>query len=311
MSRIGRTDIDIYPICLGGNVFGWTADTDTSYDILDRFMAGGGNFIDTADGYSQWVPGHTGGESETILGEWMSARGNRDQVVIATKVGYKSDRLGLSRDNIIRACDESLARLKTDYIDLYYCHRDDPETPVEETLHALSELVAAGKVRAIASSNFSTERMVESLAVSKAAGFARYEAVQPHFNLLVRDQYEGALQDLCVEETISCFPYYALGAGFLTGKYRSAEAAEGVARGARVSEYLDDRAWRILAALDEVAAAHSTTDAAVALAWLLAQPTVDAPIASATRASHLSDMFAAVELSLSAEDLAALNAASA
>ena len=311
MPRIGRSEIDIHPLCLGGNVFGWTSDRETSFSILDEFMARGGDFIDTADSYSQWVPGHTGGESESILGDWIAERGNRSRVIIATKVGHKGDRPGLSRANIIAACDESLARLQSDYIDVYYCHRDDPDVPMEETLAALAELVHAGKVRVIAASNFSTERLAQALAISASHGLPRYEAVQPHYNLLVRDEYEGPMAELCAAESVSCFPYYTLGAGFLTGKYRTMEDAQEVARGARVSQYIDDRAWRILAAMDQVVESTGATHAAVAIAWLSAQPTVTAPIASASRPSQLDDMFAAMSLSLPAEDLALLDAASA
>ena len=207
MERIGTSDLEVFPLCLGGNVFGWTADVPTSEGILDAYTAGGGNLIDTADGYSQWAPSHSGGESETVIGNWMSRRGNRDDLVIATKVGFKTDRAGLRADNIRVACDESLQRLQTDHIDLYYCHFDDPETPLIETMGALAELVLAGKVRYIAASNYTAERLQEALDVSDANGFPRFVAMQPHYNLLVRDEYEGALADLCARDNISCFPY--------------------------------------------------------------------------------------------------------
>ncbi len=310
MARIGTSDLEVFPLCFGGNVLGWTADVPTSEGILDAYTAGGGNFIDTADGYSQWAPGHSGGESETVIGNWMSRRGNRHDLVIATKVGFKTDRAGLRADNIRVACDESLQRLQTDHIDLYYCHFDDPETPLVETMGALAELVLAGKVRHIAASNYTAERLQEALDVSDAHGFPRFVAMQPHYNLLVRDVYEGALADFCARENISCFPYYSLAAGFLTGKYRSAEAAAGAAREARINEYLNDRAWRVLAAVDAVAASHNTSNAAVALAWLRVQPTVTAPIASVTKVAQVAELLNSVQLDLAPEDLRMLADAS-
>lgn len=309
MARIGNSDLDVFPLCFGGNVLGWTADTEASHAILDAFTAGGGNFIDTADSYSQWVSGNAGGESERMLGEWMQKRGNRDRLVIATKVAMKRDRAGLKAANIRAACDESLARLRTDHIDLYYCHRDDPDTPLTETLEALGTLVKAGKVRHVAASNYSAPRLREALDLSEAHDWPRFVAVQPHYNLLVRKDYEGALADLCAREGLSCLPYYSLAAGFLTGKYRSAEAARGAARETRVAAYLDDRAWRVLSAVDKVAARRATTNAVVALAWLLAQPTIAAPIASASRVSQVDGLLAAVECRLTSEDLAELDAA--
>lgn len=310
MARIGSSDLDVFPLCFGGNVLGWTADTEASHAILDAFTAGGGNFIDTADSYSQWVAGNVGGESERMLGEWMQKRGNRDRLVIASKVALKRDRAGLKAANIQAACDESLARLRTDHIDLYYCHRDDPDTPLTETLEALGALVKAGKVRHVAASNYSAPRLREALDLSEAHGWPRFVAVQPHYNLLVRKDYEGALADLCAREGLSCFPYYSLAAGFLTGKYRSAEAARGAARETRVAAYLDERAWRVLSAVDKVAARRGTTNAIIALAWLLAQPTVAAPIASASRVSQVEGLLAAVECRLTSDDLAELDAAS-
>ena len=310
MAHIGTSDLEVFPLCFGGNVLGWTADVPTSEAILDAFTAGGGNFIDTADGYSQWAPGHSGGESETVIGNWMSRHGNRDNLVIATKVGFKTDRSGLRAENIRIGCDESLQRLQTDHIDLYYCHFDDPETPLIETLSALAELVQAGKVRYIAASNYSAERLQEALDVSDTHGLPRFVAMQPHYNLLERDVYEGALADICASENISCLPYYSLAAGFLTGKYRTAEAVAGAARESRVNEYLNDRAWRVLAAVDAVAAAHNTSNAAVALAWLRLRPTVVAPIASVTKVAQVADLLASVQLDLAPEDLQALAHAS-
>ena len=310
MKHIGTSDLEVFPLCFGGNVLGWTADVPTSEAILDAFTAGGGNFIDTADGYSQWAPGHSGGESETVIGDWMSRRGNRDDLVIATKVGFKTDRSGLRAENIRIACDESLQRLQTDHIDLYYCHFDDPETPLIETMSALAELVQVGKVRYFAASNYSAERLQEALDVSDTHGLPRFVAMQPHYNLLVRDVYEGALADLCAHENISCFPYFSLAAGFLTGKYRTAESVAGTAREARVSEYLNDRAWRVLAAVDSIAAAHNTSNTAVALAWLRVQPTVTAPIASVTKVDQVAELLASVQLALTPEDLSTLASAS-
>lgn len=310
MARIGSSDLDIFPMCFGGNVLGWTADTEASHAILDAFCAGGGNFIDTADAYSQWVPGNPGGVSESVLGDWMAKRGNRSKLVIATKVGSKRDRAGLSPANIRTACDESLARLKTDYIDLYYCHRDDPNTPIVDALGTLNELVKAGKIRQIAASNYSAARLREALDISQSNGYARFVALQPHYNLIVRKEYEGDLAALCEREGLSCFPYYSLAAGFLTGKYRTTDQVKGAAREARVGGYIDDVAWRVLSAVDAVAARHKTTNAIVALAWLLAQPTVAAPIASASRVSQVEGLLAAVQLKLKREDLAELDTAS-
>lgn len=309
MARIGNSDLDVFPLCFGGNVLGWTAGTAESQAILDAFVAGGGNFIDTADAYSQWVPGNPGGVSESVLGEWIASRGNRDRLVIATKVGSKRDRAGLTPANIRAACDESLARLRIERIDLYYCHRDDPNTPLADTLGALTELVRSGKVRHIAASNYSAARLREALDVSAAHGYARFVALQPHYNLLVRKEYEGPLETLCRSEGLSCFPYYSLAAGFLTGKYRSADAAKGAARETRVAGYIDDRAWRVLAAMDAVAARRGLSHVAVALAWLLAQPTVVAPIASASRVSQVEGLLEATRATITAEDLAELNAA--
>ncbi|MGI9196530.1 MAG: aldo/keto reductase [Candidatus Nanopelagicales bacterium] len=310
MNRIGTSDLEVFPLCLGGNVFGWTADRETSFDILDAYAHARGNFIDTADAYSSWVPDHAGGESEEIIGAWMQARGNRGQMVVATKVGKKPDLLGLRRDTIRTGCEESLRRLRTDYIDLYYCHADDEDTPLEETLGALGELIAEGKVRYVAASNYSADRLEEALAVADALGVPRFVALQPHYNLLVRDEYEGRVRDLCEREHISCLPYFALGAGFLTGKYRSATIGE-VPRAGRVSAYLSQQAWEILAAVDAVAALHDVSNAEVALAWLMHQPTVAAPIASATSLAQLAEVLDSVCLSLSADDLALLDRASA
>ena len=310
MTRIGHTPLDVFPLCLGGNVFGWTADEAQSFATLDAYAAAGGNFVDTADVYSAWAPGNSGGESEAILGRWMAGRGNRDRIVVATKVGKLAGLTGLSAKTIRSAAEASLRRLGTDHIDLYYAHSDDPATPLDETLGAFDSLVREGKVRAVAASNYTASRLSEALEVSRAAGFARFEALQPHYNLVHRAEYEGALSDLCVREGLSCFPYYALASGFLSGKYRPGTSVEGARAGA-AAKYLDDRGVRALAALDPVAAARETTVAAVALAWLLARPAVVAPIASARTPAQLAELLPAVTLRLTDEEVRRLDAASA
>jgi len=270
LRTLGSSDLEVFPLCLGGNVFGWTADEQTSFAVLDAYTAAGGNFVDTADSYSAWVEGHQGGESETVIGKWLKARGNRSDVVIATKVSQHPQYPGLSAANIKAAADASLARLGTDYIDLYYTHFDQPDVPVEEIIGALDELVKAGKVRQIAASNISAERLRESLDFSTREGLARYVAVQPHYNLVSRDTYEGPLQDLVAREGLSCVPYFALAAGFLTGKYRPGRKVDSV-RANRVADFAEtERGQKVLAALDEIAAAHEAPHATVALAWLAA-----------------------------------------
>lgn len=309
MARIGITDLDVFPLNLGGNVFGWTADEPTSWAILDSFVDAGGNFIDTADGYSRWVPGHVGGESEAIMGRWLTHRGRREDVIIATKVGKKPDLLGLAPDTIRKACDGSLTRLQTDYIDVYYCHADDPDIPLEDTLGAMAALVEAGKVRHIAASNYSVERLAEALAISDANGWPRFVALQPHYNLVVREEYEGPLQSLCEEQDLSCLPYYALASGFLTGKYRKDDHLRGD-RSIKATTYADARGLRILEAMDVVATRHDVELAAIAIAWLNHQPTVAAPIASASRPDQLPALMSGATLSLTNEDLALLDQAS-
>jgi aryl-alcohol dehydrogenase-like predicted oxidoreductase len=309
MPRLGRTDLDIFPLCLGGNVFGWTADERDSFAILDAYAAAGGNFVDTADSYSAWVPGHVGGESETIIGRWMAARGVRNKMVIATKVGRCPGRLGLAPQNIRVAAEASLKRLAVDRIDLYYAHADDPETPMEESLREFDALVREGKVRHVAASNFSAPRLAESLAISKREGFARYVALQPHYNLVVRDEYEGPLADLCAREGVACLPYFALAKGFLTGKYRPDTAVQS-ARAKAARAYLDERGQRVLTALDDVAAAHRTSVAAVSLAWLLNRPTVVAPIASARTVAQLNELMPLATLKLTANEMQRLDDAS-
>jgi aryl-alcohol dehydrogenase-like predicted oxidoreductase len=312
--RLGRSTLQVAPLAFGGNVFGWTADAARSFELLDAFVAAGFNLIDTADAYSRWVPGHQGGESETIIGDWLAARGPsmRARVVIATKCGVEMGpgEQGLSRAYILRAVDRSLKRLRTDYIDLYQAHRDDPATPLEETLGAFDELVRAGKVRAIGASNYSAERLEEALRVSSSAGFARYESLQPHYNLYDRAGFETGLAQLCRREQVGVIPYFALASGFLTGKYRSEADAGQSPRGARAKAMLDARGLRILAALDQVAAATASTPAQVALAWLLARG-VTAPIASATTLPQLSELLGMTRLELDASMIASLDAASA
>jgi aryl-alcohol dehydrogenase-like predicted oxidoreductase len=308
--RIAGTSLDVFPLCLGGNVFGWTADERQSFDVLDAYAAAGGNFVDTADAYSAWVPGHTGGESETIIGRWMAARKNRARMIVATKVGRHPSLSGLRAATIRSAAEASLRRLGTDYIDLYFAHADDPQTPLEETLQAFDGLVKEGKVRYAAASNYTASRLAEALAVARREGLVRYAAVQPHYNLVHRQEYEGALRELCAREQLSAVPYFALASGFLTGKYRPGAAVESP-RAPWVSAYLDERGERVLRALGQVAAAHGTTRAAVALAWLLADETIAAPIASARTPQQLADLLPAAELRLSPAEVAHLAASSA
>ena len=305
---IGSSDLEVFPLSLGGNVFGWTADRETSFDVLDRYTAAGGNFVDTADGYSAWVPGNTGGDSERILGEWFEARGNRDQVVLATKVSQHPDFKGLAADNIRRAADASLERLKSDYIDLYYAHFDDETVPLEETVAALSGLVDAGKVRYIGISNYSPERIEEWFQITEREGLHRAVALQPHYNLVERG-YETTYRPIAEREGLGVMPYFALAAGFLTGKYRDGVTVDS-ARAGGAAKYLDDTGRAVLSALDEVAAAHGASVASVALAWLAAQPTITAPIASARTTEQLPDLLASVELELTGDELEALAGAS-
>jgi aryl-alcohol dehydrogenase-like predicted oxidoreductase len=313
---LGNSGIQLAPFALGGNVFGWTADERASFEVLDAFVAAGFNFIDTADAYSSWVPGHKGGESEEVIGRWVKARGNRDKVIIATKLAVEvvPGESGLSRAYMQKAVERSLKRLQTDYIDLYQSHRDDPNTPIEETLSAYRELIEAGKVRAIGASNFTPARLRESLQVSKAKGLPRYESLQPWYNLYDRAQFEepraDSLAELCKAENLGVIPYFALASGFLTGKYRSLKDAEGSARGYRVKDMLNERGLKILAALDSVSKELSATPAQVSLAWLLAKG-VTAPIASATSAKQLHELLKAVDLKLDARAVALLDDASA
>jgi aryl-alcohol dehydrogenase-like predicted oxidoreductase len=311
--KLGRSGLEVAPLALGGNVFGWTADEATSFRVLDAFVAAGFNLIDTADVYSRWAPGNHGGESETILGRWLTRTGNRDKVVLATKVGLEMgprDK-GLSRAHILHAAEESLRRLQTDRIDLYQAHADDPEARLEDTLGAFAELVRQGKVRAIGASNYTAPRLAEALRLSRTEGLPRYECLQPLYNLYEREPFEKDLEPLCRAEGLGVIPYYSLASGFLTGKYRSEADLAKSQRGAKVKNYLNDRGLRILGALDRVAERYRSTPARVALAWLLAEPTVTAPIASATSVDQLHDLTEATRLELDGVAVEELNAASA
>jgi aryl-alcohol dehydrogenase-like predicted oxidoreductase len=308
--RLGRSDLDVFELCLGGNVFGWTADEAQSFEALDAYLAAGGNFIDSSDSYSAFAPGNQGGESETVLGNWFAARGNRPDVILATKVGRKPDRQGLSRENIRTAVAESLERLQSDYIDLYYAHADDPDTPLEETLRAFDELVQEGKVRHIAASNYSAPRLAEAIEISDREGLARYVALQPHYSLVERHHYEGELAQLCVREELACVPYWALARGFLTGKYRPGVEVDSPRAGAAAKYLEDERAVAVLAALDRTAEVHQSTVAAVALAWVRAQPAVLAPIASARNPQQLAEILPGATLELTDAELSELSDAS-
>jgi aryl-alcohol dehydrogenase-like predicted oxidoreductase len=309
MRNIGSSDLSVHPLCLGTNVFGWTIDEQQSFAVLDAYAAAGGNFIDTADSYSSWTEGNSGGESETIIGRWMAARGNRDAMVVATKVGQMPGLTGLAPATIRAAAEASLARLGTDRIDLYWAHIDDEGTPLADTLGAFGELIGEGKVRYAGASNYGAPRLAEALAVARAGGLPEYVAVQPKYNLVARDQYEGPLADLCVREGVSCVPYYGLASGFLTGKYRPGGPEVASARAGSAAQLLDDRGIAALSALDEVAASHGTTVAAVALAWVAAQPGVAAPIASARTPEQLADLLPFADLELSDDELRLLSAA--
>ncbi len=297
---------------LGGNVFGWTIDEPTSFRILDAFVDAGLNFIDTADIYSTWVPGHTGGESETIVGNWLKQSGKRSKIVLATKVGMQMPAgKGLKKDYIFQAVEDSLRRLQTDRIDLYQSHEDDPATPLEETLGAFARLIQEGKVRAIGASNYSADRLAEALKISRQNGLPEYQSLQPKYNLCERTGYESELEPLVEKEGLGVIPYYALAAGFLTGKYRSESDLGKSPRGGGSKKYLNDKGFRILAALDEIAKAHNSTPGKAALAWLIARPSITAPIASATSLEQLRDLVDATNLELDQASIEALNRASA
>ena len=302
---LGRTELQVHPLCLGGNVFGWSANAAQSEEVLSAYESAGGNFIDTADMYSRWHTGNVGGESETIIGDWMRARGNRSEMVIATKVAKLATRPGLSAANIAAAAEDSLRRLGTDYIDIYYAHHDDEEIPLEESLTAFNELVTAGKVRYLAASNYSAARLEEALKISRELGMSEYLLLQPNYNAIVRNEYEGDLMAVAVKEDIPVLPYFSLAAGFLTGKYQPGVEVDSV-RAGDMPDYKNDRGWAILNAITEIAKQENTSIAAVALGWLRAQPGVVTPIASARTIEQLAEILPVVELS--AEQVAKVNA---
>ena len=311
--KLGKTGLEIAPLVFGGNVFGWTTDEAATFKLLDAFVAAGFDAIDTADVYSKWVPGHKGGESESILGRWLKQRGNRSKVIVATKVGMDmGDGLkGLSKTHILRSVEDSLKRLQTDYIDLYQSHVDDTDTPFEETLGAYAELMKQGKVRAIGASNYKGDRLAAAIEISKKTGLPAYQTLQPNYSLIERAEYETDLEPVCVREGLAVINYYPLAGGFLTGKYRSEADLAGKARARNVTKYLNGRGQKILGALDEVAKRHAAPPAKVALAWVLARPSITAPIASATRLDQLNDLVSAIDLRLDQDSIELLNRASA
>ena len=302
---LGKTELQVHPLCLGGNVFGWSANAEQSQEVLTAYETAGGNFIDTADMYSRWHTGNVGGESETIIGDWMRSRGNRSEMIIATKVAKLATRPGLSAENIAAAAEDSLRRLGTDYIDIYYAHHDDEEIPLEESLTAFNKLVTTGKVRYLAASNYTASRLAEALKVSRDLGMSEYLLLQPNYNAIVRDEYEGDLMATAVKEDISVLPYFSLATGFLTGKYQPGVEVDSV-RAGDMPDYMNDRGWAILNALTEIAKAENTTIAAAALGWLRAQPGVVTPIASARTVEQLAEILPVVELS--AQQVASVNA---
>ena len=313
--ELGRSGLHIAPLVLGGNVFGWTADEATSFRVLDAFLANGGNAIDTADAYSVWVPGHKGGESETVIGKWLKQRGRRDDLILATKVGWEvdADHKGLRKDYILRSVEGSLKRLRTDYIDLYQSHKDDPTVTVTEPLEAYAQLIKEGKLRVIGASNFSASRLREAVEASEQQGLPRYETLQPLYNLYARAEFEAELLPLTQEKQLGVIPYFGLASGFLTGKYRTEADLSKSVRGSSIGpKYLNKRGLRILAALDTVVDRHTrATPAQVALAWIIAQPGLTAPIASGTSAEQIEELLKATELQLTPDDLNVLNTASA
>jgi aryl-alcohol dehydrogenase-like predicted oxidoreductase len=310
--RLGRSELQVAPLMLGGNVFGWTANEKSSFEVLDGFLGAGFNFIDTADVYSRWAPGNKGGESETVIGNWMRSRGNRDKVIVATKGGGDMGQgKNITKKYILSAVEASLGRLQTDYIDLYQTHFDVEETPVEETLEAYAQVVKEGKVRVIGASNFTATRLTAALEASTRHGYPRYESLQPHYNLYEREIFEKELEAVCLENEVGVVNYWALAAGFLTGKYRSEADLNKSPRGGGVKKYLNERGFRILAALDEVSGRYHSTPASVALAWLIARPSVTAPIASATSIAQLDSLIAATRLTLDDAAIRQLNEASA
>jgi aryl-alcohol dehydrogenase-like predicted oxidoreductase len=310
--QLGTSSLDVSPICFGCNVFGWTADEEMSFRLLDGWLDAGFNFYDTADVYSRWHENNEGGESETIMGKWLASRGGRDKIVMATKFGMDmgDGKVGLSPEYMVKAVEDSLRRLQTDYIDLYQSHKDDENTPVDATLEAYAKLIEQGKVREIGASNFSAARMKEALDASEAKGLPRYQSLQPLYSLVERDMFEGDLENLCAAKNVGVIGFYSLASGFLTGKYRSKADMEGRIRGPRVEKYVTEDGFRVLDALDEVAKKHNAKMGQVALAWLMARPSVTSPIASATNMDQLSELTATVELSLDADDIANIDEAS-
>jgi aryl-alcohol dehydrogenase-like predicted oxidoreductase len=309
--RLGNSELEIAPLAFGGNVFGWTVDEQTAFKLLDAFVAAGLNMIDTADIYSAWVPGNKGGESETIIGKWLNRSGKRKNVIIATKVGMENrGEKGLAKSHILRSAEDSLRRLQTDYLDLYQSHLDDQNTPLEETLAAYSELIRQGKVRVIGASNYTADRLRESLHISEQNALPRYESLQPLYNLYNRADFEMELEPLCVEKKIGVINFFSLASGFLSGKYRSESDLNKSVRGDGVKKYLNERGFRILRALDQLAEQKKTTPAQLALAWLIARPSVTAPIASATSLEQLNDLVRATELELDGSSLRLLDEAS-
>jgi len=306
---LGTSSLSVSSLCFGGNVFGWTVDEDTSYRLLDTFVEAGGNFIDTANVYSRWVPGHQGGESETILGNWLKLRGNRRHVIIATKVGMEMapGQKGLSRKAIVESVEESLKRLQTDYIDLYLSHKADPETPIEETLRAYDQLMSQGKIRACGASNYDADGLKQSLETSRRLGIPAYQSLQPLYNLYDREDFESRLQPVCEEYHLGVTPYYGLASGFLTGKYRSEADLGKSPRGAGMKKYLNERGMKILAALDSLAKEYSTSLATIALSWLMSRPVVTSAIASATSLDQLKTLLDATRIDLSPEALRLLD----
>lgn len=309
---VGKSDLLVSPLCLGGNVFGWSADEAASQEVLDAYVEAGGNFIDTADVYSAWVEGHSGGESESVIGRWMKARGNRDSIVLVTKVGseMKSGEKGLSREHIAKGVEDSLRRLQTDRIDLYFAHRDDPDAPLDETLEAFTKLIEQGKVRYIGASNYTAERLGEAIEISKSNGYAQFICMQPPYSLVNRKAYEGALEDLCRAEGLGVITYSSLASGFLTGKYRKGQEMPRSPRAGGVERnYMNDKGFAVLEAVEQVAKANGATNSQVALAWIMQHPGITAPIASATSAEQTRELMGAINLRLSAEDVARLEAA--
>jgi len=306
--NLGNSELEVSPLAFGGNVFGWTVDEPSAFILLDQLIAAGGNFIDTADVYSRWVPGNKGGESETIIGNWLKSRGKRKEVIIATKVGMEmsATKTGLSKKYIFQAVEDSLQRLQTDYIDLYQSHCDDTNTPLEETLDAYAELIKQGKVRTIGASNFTVSRLAEALQLSKKFGYPPYQSVQPEYNLYDREDYEKNLEQFCLDNNLGVICYYSLASGFLSGKYRSTKDLSQSPRGQGVQKYLTDRGFRILDALDKAAKEYNATPTQIALAWLMARPSITAPIASATNPTQLNDLIAATKLELSKATIAEL-----